>query len=106
MCKFCDNLEYKEVVVPNRTSLADDNICDFASPSLSGYSYDCESCYGCAKENNYFSITTWDNSLCLNYYHKIKDVIIAPISARFCINYCPMCGRKITDNINSELTFW
>ncbi|MGJ0846550.1 hypothetical protein ACR77J_07670 [Tissierella praeacuta] len=106
MCKYCDNLEYKEVIVPNRTSLADDNICDFASPSLNGYSYDCESCYGCAEENNYFSITSFDDVVMLNYYHKIKNVVIAPTSARFCINYCPMCGRKITDNINSELTFW
>ena len=106
MCEFCDSLEYKEVIIPNRTSLADDNICDFASPDESGYNHSCKDCYGCSEENNYFSITTWDDNLYLNYYHKIKDVIIAPISARFSINYCPMCGRKITENINNELTFW
>jgi hypothetical protein len=106
MCQFCDNLKYQIIKVPIRTSLADDNVCEFASPDESGTSYDCNDCDGCKEENNYFSITMWDNNLCLSYYHKIKNIIIAPESARFSINYCPMCSKKITDDITHELIFW
>jgi hypothetical protein len=102
MCKFCDDLDYKTITIPSRTSTADDNVCEFV------VNENCNECnHGCADENNYFSITTWEDNICLNYYHKVKDLIIAPISARFSINYCPMCGKKISKEMNSEeLKFW
>lgn len=102
MCKFCDNLEYKEIKIPNRTTLADDNICEFVVNNQ------CSKCNsGCADKNNYFSITTWNDNICINYYHKVNNLVIAPISARFSINFCPMCGKRISKKMNSdELKFW
>lgn len=102
MCKFCDNLEYRDIKIDTRTSLADDNVCEFIVQN------DCEQCEnGCSSDNNYFSITMWEDNLHLNYYHKIRDLIIAPISMRFSINFCPMCGKRISKELHSdELNFW
>jgi hypothetical protein len=96
MCKLCDKLDYKTIIIPNRTSMADDNVCEIAINN------DCGECDGCADENNYFSINMWEDNICLNYYHKVKDLIIAPISVRFSINYCPMCGKRISKELNSD----
>lgn len=106
MCDFCKDLNYREIKISIRTTLADDNICDFVSPDEYGINHSCEDCDGCLEDNNYFSITTWEDNLYIKYYHKIKDVVIAPISARFKINFCPMCGKKISDNDNERLVFW
>ena len=114
MCKFCDNLEYRTITIPNRTNMADDNVCEFASPEIIDidgekitYGVNCADCRGCADENSYFSITTWEDNMCLNYYHKVRDVIIAPVGARFNFNYCPMCGKRISKELHSdELNFW
>jgi len=66
MCEFCDNLEYKSITVPVRTSMADDNVCEVITGD------DCSKCnHGCADENNYFEITTWEDNLSLSYCHKI-----------------------------------
>jgi len=101
MCNFCDDLKYREIIIPMRTSMADDNVCEMIVND------DCEKCnHGCADENHYFSITTWEDNLCLNYFHKIGELIIAPVSTRFSINFCPMCGKQITEKINDKLGFW
>lgn len=101
MCKFCDNLKWREINIPIRTSMADDNICEIMMDS------NCDECnHGCADKNHYFSITTWEDNLSLNYYHKIGELIIYPVSARFSINFCPMCGKRIAEKINEELRFW
>ena len=92
--------------MPKRTTVSHENVGDFEAPDKYNVNHDCKDRKGCAKENNYFSITSWEDNLCLNYYHKIKDLTIAPISARFSINYCPMCGKKISDTTNDELEFW
>lgn len=118
MCKYCDSLkEYKTITIPIRTSMADNNICEFARPDLvvideiteetANMGCNCKGCLGCAEENNYFSVDFWNDDMCINYYHKIDEVIIAPVSARFSINYCPMCGKKINDGeLIEELKFW
>lgn len=113
MCKFCDSLEYKTITIPNRTNMADDNICEFTSPDIidiDGEKFsngvECKGCEGCSDENSYFSIDTWEDNMCLNYFRKIRDVVIAPVSARFSINYCPMCGKRISEKLNEELSFW
>ena len=101
MCKFCDSLEYREIKIPVRTTMADDNICEMI---MNG---SCEECnHGCADENHSFSITTWDDTLCLHYYHKIGELIISPVSTRFSINSCPMCGKQISEKMKDELKFW
>ncbi len=113
MCKFCDDLEYKNITIPGRTTSAEDNVCETASPDIvyiDGETYHCgskcEDCFGCIEENSNFSITAWDDVLCLNYYHKVRDLIIAPSSCRFSINYCPMCGKRISKELHEELVFW
>jgi len=105
MCKFCDNLRYKEIKVPSKTSLADDNVCEFASPSEYG-DFECKNCGGCSDDNHFFSITSWDDNMQLSYYHKIKEVIIAPVSTRFNFNFCPMCGKRISKELHEDLKFW
>lgn len=105
MCDFCNDLKYKEIIIPMRTTLAEDNICKFVSPNEFNIDYDCSDCKGCADENNYFSITAQEDTISINYYHKIRDVIIAPISARLSFNYCPMCGKRISEKDN-KLKFW
>ena len=57
MCKFCDDLEYRSYMVSQRTTSADDNVCEIASPWVTSdgevvdYISDCSDCRGCAKEN-------------------------------------------------------
>ena len=114
MCKFCDNLEYKEITIPSRTTGADHNVCEIASPQvieIDGEIYksgsECEGCYGCAKENNYWQITICNNDIVdLHYYNKVRDFIIDQYSARFCINFCPMCGKRISKELHEDLKFW
>lgn len=114
MCKFCDDLKYKNIKIPGRTTIADDNICEFASPDIIeidgekfAYGSDCKDCGGCADENRYFSIDTWDDNISISYYCKIKDVVIAPVSARFSINFCPICGKRISKEFyHEDLKFW
>ena len=101
MCKFCDNLEYKTITIPPRTTMADDNTCELLMDD------DCPKCEGCKDENNYFEITTWEDNLSLSYFHQIGDLIIYPVSTRFSINFCPMCGKRIsTEFYYEELKFW
>jgi len=113
VCKYCDNLEYRSIKIPNRANTADDNVCEIASPEIveiDGEKYNagskCEGCYGCTDENSYWYITTWEDIISLNYYHKVRDLIIAPCSCRFAINFCPMCGKRILEKIHGELIFW
>ena len=108
MCKYCDDLSDREIKIPIRTAMADDNICELASPDENHIFYDCKNCNGCSDENQYFSINIWEDNLCFSYFHKIRDIIIAPISARFNINYCPMCCKRISNkkNDSDELKFW
>lgn len=113
MCKFCDNLEYKDITIPNRTNMADDNVCEIASPdieNIDGKEYNCGSnckdCYGCMDENNHFVVSSFDDNIDISYYHKIKDLTIAPVSARFSINFCPICGRRISKVYHEDLKFW
>jgi len=101
MCEFCDNLEYKSITIPVRTSMADDNVCEVVTGD------DCSKCnHGCADENNYFEITTWEDNLSLSYCHKIGKLTIYPVSTRFNINFCPMCGKRISEKLHEELKFW
>lgn len=113
MCNFCDG-KIIEIKIPRRTSYAEDNVCEQLSPDESKTCYDCVGCNGCADQNNYFSInyikdTVGDGNIVdLSYYHKIRNTIIQPISARFEFKYCPFCGKKLTDreiDVN-DMKFW
>lgn len=100
MCKFCGNLEYRNYIVPYRTNSADDNQCEFGSPMFYDdilLDSDCSDCNGCATKNCHFGLTAWDNFLQLFYVRRIKNLIIEPYSERIQINFCPWCGRSLTD---------
>lgn len=101
MCKFCDDLSWKTYIVPQRNTSADDNQCLFGSPLiLDGEVFDntCDNCDGCKKDNRHFGLTLWENNLKLDYVSRIKKLIIEPSSESIRINFCPWCGKSLTDN--------
>lgn len=105
MCKFCDNLKRRVYKIPYRNSMGDDNRCEYGSPDVVNIDGEieiigsnCDNCQGCAEDNQFFSMCVEGNSIRFAFYHKIKNLIISPNSEVIKINFCPWCGRKITDN--------
>jgi len=100
MCEFCEIME-TEKKLQFRTTYAEDNLCDMIRSK--DYNRNCEGCYGCADENNEFSISMkWNNYLDVTYFRKMitldnNELIIAPISEGIKIEYCPFCGHKLED---------
>ena len=100
MCKFCENLERREYIVSPRTCSSDDNKCEIGSPMFYDdilLGCDCSDCDGCATKNSRFGLITWDNSIQLSYVKRIKRLIIEPYSEVVKINFCPWCGKPLTD---------
>lgn len=101
MCKFCDDLKWKTYIIPQRNTFADDNQCEFGSPVLFNdevCDFTCIGCDGCKEENRHFSLISWENNLKFDYVSRIKNLIIEPSSESIKINFCPWCGRLLTDN--------
>lgn len=111
MCKFCKNNGYKKYLIPLRSTYADDNTCEYVSPENyeerniqeNGICYrgvmSCEDCDGCADGNYTFKLNKHeDNSIGLEFYHKIRGLKISPFSELLSINYCPWCGNKLVDD--------
>lgn len=101
MCQFCDDLKWKTYMVSERTTSADDNQCEFGSPLIyDGEVIDstCDGCNGCAEENMHFGLTSFENSLQISYVRRIKKLIIEPYSEPIQINFCPWCGKPLTNN--------
>lgn len=100
MCKFCDDLTWKTYMVPQRNTSSADNQCEFGSPLFNGeISYStCDNCDGCKEGNHHFGLTLWENRLILSYVSRIKKLIIEPSSENIKINFCPWCGKPLTDN--------
>lgn len=92
-------------MISQRTTSADDNVCEIASPWVTDegevvdYISDCSDCKGCAKDNKHFMLSSWENYISLGYVHEIKKLIIRPYSEAVQINYCPWCGRKLVDEL-------
>lgn len=98
MCKFCDNLEYRRYKVQQRTTSADDTTCEFGSPDLDvADTYNCSGCRGCTKDNLRFELAAWKNYISLAFVHRIRRLIIEPFSEAIQINFCPWCGKKLTE---------
>lgn len=106
MCKFCDDLEWREYKIPYRTCSADDNRCEYGSPDIVNDGENeyilgstCEDCSGCAEDNLYFSIRTYQNRIGLDFTHRIKNLIIEPCSEMVDINFCPWCCKQLNDEL-------
>lgn len=104
MCKFCDELikEYNKIHWLTRSVYADNNICEFVN------NYDCELCDECTMD---FTISSYningDTYVGLEYHQHLmsknnKEVIIFPFTESMQWNYCPICGKQISKNINKS----
>lgn len=84
-----------------RSTSCDDNTCELMGDLanyVNGYHRTaCEDCYGCSKENMRFELASKDNYISIGYFHRIKSLCIEPFSESIVINYCPWCGKKLTD---------
>ena len=100
MCKFCDSLEWRRYKIPYRNCSSDDNSCEFGSLDIIDGEVcgsTCNDCKGCAKDNLYFSIHTYDNRIGFDFTHMIKNLVIEPSSEMSDINFCAGGGRKLND---------
>lgn len=114
MCKFCDDLSWREYRIMLRNFGADDNVCEIISQLHDCYdnspiyedgicysgTVNCEDCNGCADENLYFSLRTYENNIGFDFYHKIRELTISPSSEMIQFNFCPWCGKQIVNNDN------
>lgn len=103
MCKFCDDIKWREYYVDMRNTDACDNLCEIMSSKLEnidGELYnlgvDCGDCDGCAKSG--FKLFTYDNRIGFSYNQKIKQLHIGRNSEMFDVNFCPWCGKRINQN--------
>lgn len=100
MCEFCDDLKHRTYRVLQRTTSADDNQCEFGSPDPDVFGIStCYACDGCRDDNLRFELRCWDNYISIGYFHRIKSLCIEPFSESIAINYCPWCGKKLTDEL-------
>ncbi len=96
MCNFCEKGEKVKLLMRTSYANSDDciDICEAISPNENGYGSNCEGCNGCGDVSFYIGLK-WDDYIYVEFYQKIKNVEISPISEGIKINYCPFCGRKL-----------
>ncbi len=109
-CKFCDQLDWREYAVPEQNRMDTDNVCqclswgriDGSDETHSYATFSCpENCGGCADENHYFSLFTYENRMGFSYHFKAKNFGIDRNSEMMTINFCPWCGRPLSEKIVS-----
>lgn len=100
MCNFCDTISKNNFVLEERSTYAEDNICEFVN------NLDCNLCESCLPHFELFSFQ--DNYkersfIQIGYYKKVfsknSKVIVHPFSESIQINYCPFCGEKISKHV-------
>ena len=101
MCKFCEALtdRTKEIVWEVRSTMADDNVCDFVNGD------NCDVCNGCNMSFNLYGYN-YDNNIHVgvSYSQELTSknrtkVIIKPFSEGIQWNYCPICGKQISSTV-------
>ena len=106
MCKFCDQLNWREYAVPQRNCMDTDNVCQCLSwgridGSDETHSYapvSCpENCCGCADENHYFKLFTYENRMGFSYHFKAENIGIDRNSEMLTFNFCPWCGKQLSE---------
>lgn len=101
MCEFCDSIDDrdKEIIWEVKSTYADHNICEFVNDST------CSACGGCKM---YFTLNGHkykdDIYVSVEYKQTLKsiegeEVIISPFSEGIQFNFCPICGKQISQNI-------
>lgn len=106
MCKFCDNLDWREYSVAYRSEFADDNFCELASPvfyknefgEMEVIDTDCGNCNGC-QQTDIFRLIACDTRIGFQFRRDANNVHIGQFSEMFHINYCPFCGKQISKDI-------
>ena len=107
MCDFCKNLDCQKHLIPQRYSMDIDNLCQVLTTgnidsSDENCCYDdvnCSDCDGCAEGNESFSLNVYGNRIAVSYLFKAKGLIIDRSSETLAINFCPWCGRQLSDKI-------
>ena len=104
MCKFCDDLSWRKYMIPTRNEDACDNLCEVMTAKFEDYGdglfslgSDCENCDGC--NNGGFGIHAYENRIGFSYSKTIKELHIGKYSEMLDINYCPWCGKRLTDKL-------
>lgn len=99
MCSFCDGILNKKARWKVRSKMANDNICEFVND------YNCNLCVNCDMVFDLFGYKIEDNYyIGVGYTQKIRtldkeDVVISPFSEGQRINYCPMCGSQLSNDV-------
>ena len=97
MCKFCEGLfeENFEIRWNMRSEYADSNFCEKV------LNCDCTNCSECSI---YYKIRGWKNkqtekaSIQCDYKFDNGEIIMWNSTEPLSINYCPYCGKQLSDN--------
>lgn len=103
-CKFCEQLVWREYLIPRRNRSSSDNLCEILTHRLGdevnlGNEIWCKDCDGCEEENTHFALTAWKNCIGLTYRFKGRDLEIDRCSELLDINFCPWCGRRLSEKM-------
>lgn len=100
MCKFCDLLKNGgDMIWEERSTFADDNLCEFAS--VGGEHRMCDGCSGCKGRG--FKLSSYKQGgnakLSVSYFRKAFDIEVSPFSESLPISFCPFCGEQVSENV-------
>lgn len=105
MCKFCDDLKWREYKVMQRSDDACDNLCEIMTAKLENIDgevfslgSDCSDCDGCKDYG--FKLFTYNNRIGFSYRQNIKQLHIGKNSEMLDINYCPWCGKRLNNEVD------
>lgn len=105
MCKFCETLfDNKKILTWDvRNSYAEDNSCEYFS---NGPDH-CDECIGKGGCEQTFRLKGVKNddgncSAYVSYIFNVGELIISDYSEQICINYCPVCGKRLSNKLTSD----
>ena len=107
-CKFCEQLKSRDYLTPARNRMDTDNLCQCLSWGRIDGSvetgpwatiYCPEDCGGCADDNEYFGLFTYENRMGFSYHFKSQNLRIDRNSQMLTINFCPWCGKPLSEEI-------
>lgn len=104
MCEFCESLidKTKEITWHVRSRYANDNICEFVTEN------NCDKCIGCNNKQWFvLSGIKYEDGLVyvgIEYNQELINkngtkVFIRPFSENIQFNFCPICGKQISQEI-------